>query len=281
MFRFIPLVLCLFMASCAMAQKNRPVVLKWKIKPADTLVYRTAMEQIDSASFQFDIGLPPDSKGDSMMRRTFEELQKAQDNYRYISKLSTTGNGVIDVTMIGQPDDSAAPKTGSSQGELQKMMQTLSKGVLLRGSVYASGGIHSFWLVNRQKNLLALLFELPSRPVRAGDIWSLDVNLISNDHNFTCDSSFRKNQVKLTSVDVIRNDTVAVLRYEIEEFVRGQFAPAFAKNPIATTMHLTHYAEAKFSVTQGKWISYEGIAGQDATGMMIAHQLMKMSLVQQ
>ena len=51
-----------------------------------------------------------------------------------------------------------------------------------------------------KKNLLALFFQLPSKPVKIGEKWSIDLNWISMDQNFKCDSMKKVNEVQLIDV---------------------------------------------------------------------------------
>src|SRR5690625_7738523 len=110
----------------------------------------------------------------------------------------------------------------SEIGGLESLF-SIQSGVLFRCSVYETGGIHSFWLNSSQKNLIAIFFELPKNPVKIGDKWSLDINLISNDQNFECETAHKINEVELIDIKNINGERIAVLQYHIEEYVEGQF----------------------------------------------------------
>lgn len=142
--------------------------------------------------------------------------------------------------------------------------------------------IHSFWVKSKQKNLIAMFFELPNKPVKVGDTWQIDVNLIANDQNFECDSAYKINMVTLTDIKKINGETIAVIKYEIEEFVDGSFnSPAFfgSGGPTQTMMKFTHQAIAEFSIDKGRWISYDGIMGLVASGIMTSNTKKKFSLI--
>lgn len=51
-----------------------------------------------------------------------------------------------------------------------------------------------------------MLFELPTKAVQIGDSWSLDINLISNDHNFICDSSYKTNKVTMVEIKKVNGE---------------------------------------------------------------------------
>lgn len=185
-------------------------------------------------------------------------------------------------SIISYNTDSKIIPTVRSNGVL-KMMQSMTQGVMLRGSVYETGGIHSFWVKSAQKNLIALFFELPTKPVKVGDKWSLDINLITNDQNFDCDSSYKINEVTLADIKKINGETIAVLKYNIVEYVKGNFnTPSFFGSEGGqkeTMMKFTHQGIAEFSVDKGRWINYDGIMSLEATGVMTANKKTKFTLI--
>ena len=65
---------------------------------------------------------------------------------------------------------------------MKAMMRKSMTGTMLRGTVNKDGSLHSFWVKGEQKNLISLLFELPTQSVKKGDSWTLNnVSLINND----------------------------------------------------------------------------------------------------
>lgn len=139
---------------------------------------------------------------------------------------------------------------------------------MLRGVIYDSGDIQSFYVQNNQKNLIALFFQLPDKPVKVGDSWSMNTNLISMDQNFVCDSSYKKNQATLVNVTRKNNETIAVIKYDIIEFVSGEMStPFFGHSPIKTTMKYEYDVTAEFSIEKGKWVLYNAIESMSSTGL--------------
>lgn len=281
------LIILTFYSLYLSAQNKQSVSLEWKIGAEKKLVYKTDMSDIDSSEFSFNTF--PDffsdsTGGSSKAQDFFKQLAQSINNKNYITTLSNKGNGVVDIVMTAQPktgSDNENNDTVNSEeskvDELLRMMQKMSGGAILRGSVYAKGGIHSFWVISKQKNLISLFFELPKKPVRVGDSWELDVNLISNDQNFICDSSHKHNKVTLSEIKKINGENIAVIKYDIAEYVKGTFT-AFG-TPSGTMMHFTHVAIAEFSIDRGRWISYSGIMNLDATGVMTARKKTKFVLV--
>lgn len=286
----LTLIICL--AACAtQGQATNPVYLKWKIGVKEQLKYMTAMDEIDSPELNVDLGRLFDQTGDSLKIRTgitesiFRQLRKAFQDKQYETTLSSSTGDIVDILVTLKPQSSVQTEKEDSTEDiadnLMNMAQTMNGGVMLRGSVYANGGIHSFWVKGDQKNLIALLFELPGKPVKTGDKWSLDVSLISMDQNFKCDSSYRKNEVTLVELRQTQDGQVAVLSYDIEEFAKGEFGgPMVSKGKAATMMNISYRGLAEFSLDRGRWITYDGIMSINFTGLLSAKGKTRFSLVQ-
>ena len=186
--------------------------------------------------------------------------------------------------MKTRPKDSAETNDfDTDDNRMAEMVHSMNQGIMLRGSVYETGGIHSFWIKSSQKNMIAMLFELPNKPVKIGDSWTLEINFITNDQNFKCDSAFKANKVTLIDLKQVKGETIAVLKYEFEEYVEGIFnSPAMFRSggAIPTTMKFTFHALAEFSIKKGRWLSYDGIMSLKANGVMTANTKKKFSLIE-
>lgn len=205
-------------------------------------------------------------------------------NIDYVSTLTSNGKEIIDIVMstrAKEPNAKQSATEKTKEDELLKMMQTMNQGVMLRGSVYATGGIHSFWVKSTQKNLIAMLFELPTGPVKVGDTWKLDIDLIANDQNFQCDSSYKINEVTLTEIKKVNGENIAVLKYNVVEYVNGVFnAPGFMGGAKQNTMmKFALQGLAEFSIDKGRWVTYDGILALDTTGVMATKKKTKFSLL--
>lgn len=253
----------LILSACE--RNNQTVQLKWKIDRNEELNYFTTMSEIDSSYFDMDFGGLNESlsgttdEGIEESKDFFKKLNDLPQNQNLVTTLTNRRNGVIDIVMT-------------------------SKAVVIRGSVYETGGVHSFWVKSTQKNLIALLFELPTKPLKIGDIWPLDINLIENDQNFTCDDAHKINEVTLIDIKIIDGETIAVLKYNIMEYVHGIFISLSSIDnesdvtETETMMKLTHHGLAEFSVDKGRWISYDAIMSMEMTGIMTVNQKTKLTL---
>jgi hypothetical protein len=274
-------------------QKDQTVDLKWKIANDEKINYLTVMSDIDTSSIEMDFGGLFKALSDSSenglkeSKEYFKKLNQTFKNQDFVSTLTNKGNGVIDIVMTTKPKEpiieTDIDTSDSTEAEMLKMMQSMNQGVMLRGSVYETGGIHSFWIKSAQKNLIALFFELPTKPVKVGDKWSLDINLITNDQNFECDSAYKINEVTLNDIKLVNGETIAVLKYNIVEYVKGVFyTPSFLGNEGGkkeTMMKFSYEGIAEFSVENGRWITYDGIMSLEATGVMKANKKAKFTLI--
>jgi hypothetical protein len=267
-------------------QGDKQVKLQWKVATDERLSYMTVMKDLDTPSVEINSGDFFNFLGDSSkkvmseMKNFFKELNRSVTGFDYVTVLTNKGNDVIDVEMISKSNDNDSVETKNS---IMKLLQNLNNGIVLRGSVYATGGIHSFWIKTSQKNLISTLFELPAKPVKVGDCWPLAVNFIENEQNFKCDSSYKLNKVTLVDIKKVNNENIAVLKYDIVEYVKGIFNSPFgsAKSKLNELMiRFEHQALAEFSIDKGKWMSYDGIMSVTSTGMMKGNKKTKLSLIE-
>lgn len=277
----------------AFGQKDQTVDLKWKIGENEKLNYLTIMSDIDSTSIDVDFSKLFDSFSDDTNEglkngdKIFNKLNKMLGSQDYVTTLTNQNNGVIDIVMNVRnkdtPEITDLDSSDSDEDEFLEILQQMNQGVMLRGSVYETGEIHSFWVKSNQKNLIALFFELPTKPVKIGDKWSLDINLIANDQNFECTDSSKINEVTLVDIKKIDGETIAVLKYNILEHVEGKInTPSFFGSEggtIETMLKFNYQGIANFSVGKGRWVSYDGIMELKSTGIMSANQTSKYALI--
>lgn len=283
-----PLTVFLISLTCsAFSQSNAPVFLKWKLRPGETITYKTIMQEVDTANRK-DFSMSGFGKlmGDSVnadMQKVFKQLSEQTRNMsNFITYLKETHKNIVDIEMY---DNNKIKDTGTDTGKMADEMKGLreimlknSGGITLRGAVYEDGKIQSFYTKNDQKNLLATLFELPGKPVKVGDTWSPDVHFLSMDENFVADSAFKKNVVTVANIGIISGEHIVTMNYDIEEYVAGDFKSPFEQGPVKMTMKMTHKAVANFSIETGRWINYEGVMSLSSTGLMGTQTTKKISL---
>ncbi len=275
---------------------QKQIFLKWKLNSSDTLIYTTVMEQIDSNYFEanFDtffkqIADSTSKKETKEVKDIFKEVNKAIGNTQYAVRMFKSEKGHIEIEMFTINKEhpltfeDSLDVDNDIKNSITQHFQEFLTGVVLRGSVNEDGTIHSFWLKRAQKNLIAVFFELPGKPIKLGDTWKISTNFIGNDQNFICDSSFFKNEVKLIDIRKIKGETVAVIKYDVQEYVDGTFnmPSMFGESGASSSMMNFEYKGiAEFSIERGKWVSFEGLMSLNSTGIMSSKQKVKYSLIE-
>lgn len=248
---FLPFLLMTFSLQ---AQQRETVDLKWKIN--DTLTYNTVMRNVVLERSK------EQTENDSIsekMNNMFKVVQEQLYHLKYETKLFPDKNRNVDIAMMLKKDKADTTETMFSG--LAKM----NGNVVLRGKVSPDGELLSFYYKEDQKNLISILFELPSKPVAIGDEWDLKVNMVSMDQNFIADTLYKKNVVRLKALKKINGNKIAVIEYDIEEYVSGDFGNGmmtmFSKDKTLKKrfMKMSHKATAEFDIEKGYWILYDGI----------------------
>lgn len=282
------------------------IELNWKLAEGDSLFYKTEMEPIEESSFSIDMdgvfdSFPDSTRGDSskidpkdIVKDLSESLRERVNNLEMLSILSNSPDfdDVIDIEMVSkkkeviqeeQPDESSDRDVVD---DIKDFTNSMLEGTMLRGSVNKDGSLHSFWVKSRQKNLLCMFFELPKGKLKKGDTWQLDnISYVGNDQNFRCRKAEKRNLVQLVDIKVVEGETIAVLEYDLYEFVSGEFSrfPIFSSEKAKekpTTMYFAFKAKAEFSVDQGKWLNYSGILSTESTGFMESKEVQRISLIE-
>ncbi|HTA84536.1 MAG TPA: hypothetical protein VK783_16450 [Bacteroidia bacterium] len=273
---------------------QRKVFLKWKLQSNEVIAYKTTMQEIDTANYK-DLSVNLNGMfGNLGMNYEDSTTNKEIEAIRFLTKLNKYLNsniitylteskkGLIDISMNYQKTDTASTNAkDTSQNDISKMMELMMKNVQLRGAINDSGIIQSFYVKNDQRNLIAIFFQLPDKEIKIGDSWPLDVHFISMDQNFKGDTSYHKNLVSLIGIKKVNGETMAFLKYDITEYVSGDYISPYDGAIKKTMMKMTLNALAEFSVDKGRWVSYDGVMSLIANGMLNSHTIKKVSLLPQ
>lgn len=246
------LLILIITAFSANAQQNKTVNLKWKIN--DTLTYKTVMKEIVVEQEQNEEEKDSIAYG---FKDLFKQMQQSAGNLKYETKLYPDNKGNVDIAMFMKQD-----KTDTTDNMFSGLAK-MNGNVVLRGKVSSTGELLSFYYKSSQNNLISILFELPNKPIKVGDKWKLKVDMISMDQNFVADTLFKKNEVRLDKIIEKDGDQIAVIKYDIEEYVSGDFGNGLmtmfaGKSDKKTFMKMTHQATGYFSINKGMWIEYDG-----------------------
>jgi hypothetical protein len=154
-------------------------------------------------------------------------------------------------------------------------MKSNSGDTVLLGSVYDNGTIHSFY--STQIDYLAFYFQLPNKKIKVGDNWPVDFNCIYFNEGFICDSAYKLNSVTLSDIKRINNEMIAIITYDLIEYVSGNDGGFFGKKQ-NILMEFRHKAIGEFSITKGKWLSYKGTQETISIGTMSSRTKSKVSM---
>jgi hypothetical protein len=279
-------VLLIILAS---GQNGNTVSLRWKLQRNEALSFKTVMLNIDTTrAREFSLntdrlsGLFGDNTKDNLpeIQQFFSGINSSFSKADFTTKLTENRNGVIDIEMDKKEEEAPANKkdTDNIITGFPKMKKKLGGNVMLRGALNKDGSIQSFYVKNDQKNIIAIFFELPRNDVKVGDSWPLAVNLISMDQNFTCDTSFKKNTCKLVDLKKTGNETIAIIKYDLGEYVSGDYYNPGTGVSKKSTMKMTYNGLAEFSVDKGRWASYNGIMTLHTTGVSTSVTTQKIAL---
>jgi len=277
------IVLILFFANLgyAFSQDSTYYEIDWKLEKGEKIFYSTAFDQLNENS-KTDFKSFFDSFSDSSSNQ-MDELEDILDSLReqfkefsLISTLSRGEDDVIDIVLIAKPNN----PDKKLKGEEAEFINMALSGVQLRGKINLDGGIESFYVKNDQKNLLAILFELPTQKVRVGDKWPIDVNLISMDQNFICNEYQNRNNVVLVDVREIDGSKIAKLKYDIYSFVKGEFKNPFNDKSIPSSMEMIFNGICEFNIDEGKWKDFNGIMSLISTGYLNSNSKQSIKLVE-
>ncbi|MDC8006122.1 hypothetical protein POV27_18865 [Aureisphaera galaxeae] len=242
----------LFLVSIASAQQSEKYDLQWKV--TDTLTYKTIMDEKHVPTEGKEM------KMDSLfgeLGKSFDKMRSQASKLKYASKLFNDCRGNIDIVMevVREEEDTT--------DNMFTSMVSMNGNVMLRGKISPAGELLSHYYNTSQSNLIALLFELPSKPVAIGEKWHLQVDLIAMDQNFVGEEFSKENEVFIEEIREKNGDTVAVIKYNIAEYVSGTFGNAamslFGEAKEQNIyMKMTHKATALFSIEKGRWLEYKG-----------------------
>lgn len=275
------LLMVLVTFSCTNKNDENLYDLNWKLKKGEVIEYKTIMQVVEQSDTSLNELFKEidsfESQDYSFFKDEMNKINKDLQNTKMISLLLKDNKNIIQIKMLAEFENTDDQEDKS----LFKKIIDLNDGVMLRGALNPNGSIQSFWLKSGQKNLISMLFELPSEPIHIGDKWEMDINFIGNDQSFICKHGYKINEGKL--LDVISKDgkDIALLKYKIIEFVNGDFNNPIVKAGKSTDLKMTFIYEAlaEFSITDGRWVKYEGILTQKMSGYMDSSSTQKISLI--
>lgn len=244
--------------------------LTWKVEAGHPITYSIALGYaISNTSIDFEklSGMDQADVAQLRMMQMFGEMVnsvgKRQNTYSVVSTLDKTPQGNISVKMALDEES-----VGSPEAFEQSMLGGMA---LLQGEMTPDGTITSDYIGQQQRNLLALLFGLPGKPVKVGDTWPIDLVCIYTDASqFTVKKSEKDNRVTFTEVGrTAEGRPIAVLEYEIVELLEGdQTIPVFSKEPVPGSFTCNVSGRGEFLIDEGRWKQFSAVFTIKVTGIV-------------
>jgi len=266
------LIVAFLLQTFCKGQSYDSVFLKWKIEPTETLTYLIAFNQKTLSNKKTDT-----SQASVNIKDIF---YGPKDSYSktdtFICNLTKKRNNIITIDWITY--NQYISPTGVDTSTAPIWIRSAKGDTVLRGSVFDNGAIHSFY--STQLDYLAFYFQLPSKKIKIGDSWPVDFNCIYFNEGFICDSAYKLNSVKFSDLKRINNEMIATITYDLIEYVSGNDGGFFGEKK-DILMEFRHKAIGEFSITKGRWLSYEGLQETISTGPMSSRTQSKISLILQ
>lgn len=294
----------------ASSVSDQPIALDWKLADGETIAYLTAMKSIESPTIDFNFDELLEEGADTPGMAILDGLEQfaqlyygTPQEYNFISTLHLNERGNITVLMImdsltsveEQPEMTFEPPSqdiGAEEWEqqlrdaVQRMQQDMQGTVQLRGEIAPAGEVTSFYLPDRQKNLLAIFFELPSQPVRIGETWELDFQCVEIGAGFIFTQSNRINQVTFSEVSTLPDGRqIAVLDYLMLESASGYTdshllsgIDGATNEPRAFSTQCSFVGQGQFLINEGRWHQLVGEMSISSVGILDSSQTQRFAI---
>jgi len=181
----------------AFAAENKQVLLRWKVPGGRAIGFKTSMapNRVDEQFLKFNY--KDLQKGTKVASGLFNELAKLRlpAKYPMVTIVKPDLEKNFDVEII-QYEEQPATKPGTKPEDSKSKPKVELQ---LSGKISNSGKIITFYMQPRQKNILALFFQLPEKPVKVGDTWPVKTNFISIGAGFICEEAEKSNRVAITN----------------------------------------------------------------------------------
>jgi hypothetical protein len=168
---------------------------------------------------------------------------------RQVFVLRYQKNGMLRADFLPEPMDTNHVRKVTAIAAATNTLQ----GVQFRGVLDSFGGLTSFFLDRRIKNLTTFALQLPPGPVKVDDIWPLDVNLLSVGTGVVVDSGWYNRHARLVAIEKTDDGRpVAIIDYVVAEDIVGR---EVKKGDSIAVDHLAMgcIGRGEFLINEGRW----------------------------
>ena len=282
----VPLILLIILLSNPVLAESPTVQLKWKI-PVENLHYFTNFSNSvgEDNYIEFNIDKILDDKCfNSEVEDRINKINFPEES-NMVTVMEELSNGSIKTTAYLQnfilpiSDNELTMTDEKAREEAKKFEEMMNTMPQLQGVIDPSGTILSFYLPQRQKNLLALMFELPKEPVKPGETWDINFICLELGPGFNEDFADRVNIVRLTDVrENVQLEKIATLEYLLTEKVSGSMTNPMTKQTIPTNMTCSYIGRHEFNIDRGQWENIKGELRIDSTGFMTSRVVQNLAM---
>ncbi|TQF11811.1 hypothetical protein FJV41_32340 [Myxococcus llanfairpwllgwyngyllgogerychwyrndrobwllllantysiliogogogochensis] len=261
------------------AASSAPVTLRWKVPP-ESLGYAYTTEDTDPQGGRMRVDLSSlKSQGVSVgkRRQLFTIQQPTQAEMVLVLTPKPSGDVAAKV-VVTRMDMPKARRPSKQDQSMAKAMKSMEGTVQLRGSLTPSGLVTSD-LKREQRNLLAFMVELPTKPVSVGEVWTHSADLLKMGGRWQGEHEVL-NRVELVALErEAEGRTVAVIDFTLAERHDGKFEHSDPSKSMPGMMEMSYVARGEFLVEEGRW---RRIAGQMSTlskGLMTGNTAQRFAMV--
>lgn len=261
----LTVILLLFLTSCY-AESDK-VDLKWKIHPREVIKYKAIISEIN---------LEPD-----FMLDGFEVLKnpilKSKVNNKLKAYKGPVGTlearlegkvGGFKAKFVAVKPEYDSPPTNDEEKIKREIVDSRAGTVEILAELGLKGQLNSFYLKQKQRNILALFFKLPELEVKIGNEWNLPLTLIEIGQGFVPKEAARDQEAKLVGLRKnSKGEEIAELFYVIAEKVNGQFEYSYSDKVVPISTNYSYYASGQFNINMGRWESFTAISYLSGSGL--------------
>jgi hypothetical protein len=226
--------------------------LKWTIPAGEGLCYQILLTEYDSVETvkkkknklferNEDQSEPSDSIREPIKRYA---VLKEKDNWHFNAK-------IIPNIADNRPD--------VQKHRLNGYLFKIVEGVSIDADVDHTGIVNSIDVSERQENLLALLFQIPDKPVKIREKWPIHIALLDEGIAGENSNVNEENFARIIQVRQNGNRKIAVLEYKIYHTVSGIYT-----NPLTGKLEKGQFAigfkgKSEFDITAGRLRQFKGV----------------------
>ena len=201
------------------------LLLRWKVPAGDFVGYTVSMSAVDPDEeniVEFDIG----ALADGQELPTFD----FPDSASLIMVLQGLADGGISVNQAFTDVSFPMASDSGITEVLGNLVEHLIGTMRTAAEINENGEVTSEYTSTEERNALSILLELPKEPVKVGDTWTLDLDLVSLEEGYLLDETLETNeinQVMLVSIAIpndgetivpsLRNPSAASWRHLFKE----------------------------------------------------------------